>query len=146
MTEIFTEIDVVYGVATGCAHLGDAYRELGDLDQAWSYGQRGCDLFVTMGDRQGQGYALTRLARTGRRRGDPAAALALCDEAEVAGRETGDRWGEADALEVRGQTLREVGDEHAATCALTRALEIFEGLDDRRASLLRAQLQATDSL
>ncbi|NQE86086.1 ATP-binding protein [Nocardia terpenica] len=145
MNDVFAEIDVVYGVATACAHLGDVYRELGDLDRAWYYGRRGCDLFVSMNDRQGQGYALPRLARTARRRGDHAAALALCAEAEAASHETGDRWGEADALEVRGLILRETGDERAAVDALTRALEIFEGLDDRRATRLRAHLRRADN-
>jgi hypothetical protein len=60
----------------------------------------------------------------------------------VANRASGDRWGEADALEVRGRLQREVGDDLAAANSLEAALAMFaDGLDERRATLLRAELR-----
>ncbi|HEX5113638.1 MAG TPA: helix-turn-helix domain-containing protein [Pseudonocardiaceae bacterium] len=142
MADVFGEINMVFGIATAYANLSDAYRELGDLDRAWSTGRRAYELYLSIRDRQGQGYALTRLARTARQRGDRDAALAYCVEAVAANRESGDRWGEADALEVHGRLLRDIGDDLAAAGSLESALAIFaDGLDERRAGLLRAELQ-----
>lgn len=142
MADVFTEIDLAFGVAVCYANLGDAYRELGDLDQALVYGQRSIELYASFNDRHGQGYALPRLARTARQSGDHALGLTLCRDAVATARETGDRWIEADALEVRGQILHDAGDTQEAARTLTQALELFAGLDDRRADLIRTQLQA----
>lgn len=141
MADVFGEINMVFGVATAYANLGDAYRELGDLDRAWATGLWGHELYVSISDRNGQGYASVRLARTAHERGDRDAALAYCAEAVAAAGESGDRWGEADALELRGRLLREAGKERAAADSLEAALAIFaDGLDERRAGLLRAEL------
>ncbi|WP_280445116.1 helix-turn-helix domain-containing protein [Nocardia brasiliensis] len=144
MADSFIGLGENYGVATAYANLGEAYREVGELEQAWVYGQRSVELFNSNHDRQGAGYALSRLARTALHRGDSAVALDLCEQALAANRETGDRWAEADTLDVRGQVLRTSGETQAATRALTAALAIFnDGLDDHRADLLRAQLDVT---
>lgn len=141
MADVFGEIDMVFGVATACANVGDAYRELGDLSAAWDSGKRAYDLFLSINDRHGQGYALTRLARTAQLQGNRAAALAYSSEAVAAGSESGDRWGEADALELRGRILRDAGDEGAAVDSLEAALTIFaNGLDEQRARLLHVEL------
>jgi tetratricopeptide (TPR) repeat protein len=142
VAEVFHEIRMVFGVATAYANLSDAYRELGDLDRAWDIGHKAHELYLSINDRHGQGYALARLARTAQLRGNHDAAVAYCTEAVVANRESGDRWGEADALEVRGRLQHEVGDDLAAANSLEAALAIFgAGLDDRRAGLLRTELQ-----
>jgi tetratricopeptide (TPR) repeat protein/transcriptional regulator with XRE-family HTH domain len=142
MAEVFDEINMVFGVATAYTNLCDAYRELGDLDRAWDIGHKAHELYVSIDDRHGQGYALARLARTAQQRGDRNAALAYCMDAVVANRASGDRWGEADALEVRGRLQREVGDDLAAAKSLEAALAMFaDGLDERRATLLRAELR-----
>lgn len=125
MAAVFGEINMVFGVATAYANLGDAYRELGDLDRAWDMGQRAYELYVSIRDRHGQGYALTRLARTAHQQGDQDTALAYCVQAVAANQESGDRWGEADALEERGRLLREAGDTTAATDALHRASDLL---------------------
>jgi tetratricopeptide (TPR) repeat protein len=140
MAEVFEAIDMVYGIATALANLGVAHRELGDIDQAVSYGQRAYNLYVSINDRGGEAYALPRLARTVRRRGDNQGALRLCEDALVASRESGDRWAEADALEIRGMILHETDGQISGADSLLEALSIFEGLDDRRATMLRETL------
>lgn len=140
MAAVFEEIGMVFGVAIAIANLGDAYRELGQLEQAWSYGQRAHALCLSTGDRHAQAYVLPRLARTALALGDQEATLRYCEEAAAACRETGDRWSEADALEVRGLSLAGSGEEQAASAAFVEALTIFDGLDERRAALLRSRL------
>jgi tetratricopeptide (TPR) repeat protein len=140
MAEVFEAIDMVYGVATALANLGVAHRELGDIDQAVSYGKRAYDLYGSINDLGGEAYALPRLARTVHRQGDNQEALRLCEDALVASRESGDRWAEADALEIRGMILHETGGQAMGASSMLEALSIFEGLDDRRATMLRATL------
>lgn len=149
MVEVFESIDGAFGVATALANLGDAYRELGELDRAWSCGERAYELYVTINDRPGQGYALSRMARTARQRGEHDKALVCCEQALLANREVGDRWEEADVLEIQGTILREIGDARAGNHSLTEALSLFEGVDERRALRLRRQLDSghlTDSV
>nr|WP_169748036.1 helix-turn-helix domain-containing protein [Pseudonocardia acaciae] len=136
---LFYEVGMAYGVATALANLGDAYRELGDLDQAWTYGNEAHQLYASIEDRQAQGYALVRLARTAHRRGDNATALHLCERALLANRTAEDRWTEADALELRGEILYEVGDDSAGERSLNEALSLFQELDAHRAPAPRAR-------
>jgi tetratricopeptide (TPR) repeat protein/transcriptional regulator with XRE-family HTH domain len=138
--EVFESIDVAFGVATALANLGDAHRELGELDRAWSCGRRAYELFVSINDRPGQGYALSRMARTARQRGEYGEALGCCEQALLVNREIGDHWEEADVLEIQGTILREMGNESAGRHALAEALSLFEGVDQRRALRLRQQL------
>ncbi|WP_245976473.1 ATP-binding protein [Amycolatopsis palatopharyngis] len=149
MVEVFESIDGAFGVATALANLGDAYRELGELDRAWSCGKRAYELYVSIDDRPGQGYALSRMARTAHQRGEHDQALSCCEQALLVNREVGDRWEEADVLEVQGTILREIGNERAGIHSLSEALSLFEVADERRALRLRQQLDGecrTDSV
>jgi hypothetical protein len=81
-----------------------------------------------------------RYAEAHRKRGELPRALDWLDQAVTVFRDAADQWSEADALDRRGQVLREVGRVEEATTSFRAAMALFDALDDPRAAELRARL------
>ena len=104
----------------------------GHWNEAASLGQAALAAARTIGDRQGQGCALTQLGIVQELTGDyPAATASLTWALDLFG-ELGDRRGQACALNQLGVVQWLTGDYPASAASLTRALDLFGDLGDRR--------------
>ena len=104
----------------------------GHWNEAVSLGQAALAAARTIGDRQGQAWALNQLGVVQQLTGDyPAAAASLPRALQLFG-DLGDRRGQAWALDDLGVVQRRTGDYPAAAASLARALQLFGDLGDRR--------------
>ena len=117
-------VSSILGVAIN--NLGDIYYGLGDLDSA-------AKCFAESRDMGGQaeGYALDNLGCVYRDLRRPDDAIASFRESVLKHRASGQLRAEARALKHLGEVHHQVGRTAAAREALTRAVEIFEQVDDQ---------------
>lgn len=133
------------GEATARVHLGRACRSLGDRERALEHGRLALDWFSTEQDEQGRGYAAAPLARAYRHFGMLEQALAYSEIALAAYRASGqDLWGEADALDERGRALALLGRTEEARACWVEAKALVQDLDEGKAEIILAQLEAVD--
>jgi tetratricopeptide (TPR) repeat protein len=119
--------------------ISDFLHTQGHWGEAADLGQAALTAACTIGDRQGQAWALTQLGVVQRRMGDyPAAAASLTQALQLFG-DLGDRHGQARAVNDLSVVQRLTGDYPAAAASLTQALQLFGDLGDRhgQASALR---------
>jgi len=74
------------------AALGAVYRELGRLDEALHHYEAARQIAVEVGDRWGEGIALTGLGATGCDLGEYTTAAAYLRRSAAISREIGDGW------------------------------------------------------
>src|SRR6266851_4813418 len=104
----------------------------GHWNEAASLGQAALAAARTIGDRQGQAWALHQLGVVQDLTGDYPAAAASLTRALQLFRDLGDRRGQAWVLHDLGGVQQRTGDHPAAAASLTRALQLFRDLGDRR--------------
>jgi len=63
--------------------------------------------------------------------GDYGHAVALCEESDGLSRDSGDTWGLAWSLNIRGEVARHRGDHRGATLLFEQSLALFRSLHDR---------------
>ncbi|WP_165436190.1 ATP-binding protein [Amycolatopsis suaedae] len=136
------ELGYRFGEATGRVHLGRAYRSLNEREKAMDNGRRALEFYTEAGDEQGRGYALVPLARACLHFDDLEQALAYAEDAVSSYRTCGDTWGVADALDVRGCVLAELGRTEEAVTSWRSAEELVADLDDRKVAVIRSRLTA----
>jgi DNA-binding SARP family transcriptional activator/tetratricopeptide (TPR) repeat protein len=129
-------VSALLGVAIN--NLGFVYYGLGDLDSAAKCFEESRD----MGG-QAEGYALDNLGCVYRDLRRPDDAIASFGESVLKHRASGDLRAEARALKNLGEVRREIGGTAAAREALTRAVEIFEQVDDQPEAAETASLLAS---
>jgi tetratricopeptide (TPR) repeat protein len=93
-----------------------------------------------MGDRRGEGIALSSLGIAYSGMGESRRAIEFFEQAIVIDREMGDHRGEGEDLSNLSMALNEVGERSEAMKYAELALTIFEEIKDPRAAALRAQL------
>jgi tetratricopeptide (TPR) repeat protein len=111
-------------------NLGEAYFELGDLDEAAGCYQRSRDIGRETGG-VAEGHALHNLGRVYARQERFGEAIARFREALPKHRASGDRDGEASTLKSLGEALAETGSRPDARAALAEAARIFEQIGNR---------------
>ena len=101
---------------------------------------------VEIENHDGRGLTLVKLAEAHAARGEQERALVLIDQSLAARRLAGSRWGEADGLARRGRILQALGRPGEARESWEAALELYEEVDDPRATDIRTYLEghATD--
>lgn len=118
---------------------GGAAFDRGDLAEARSAGREALSRFETLEDISKQGDALRLLGREAHQRGEHAPADALYDSALELERRAGDRWGEAEILDLRGMLQLDRDEYEAAVASFDLVIGICREIDD---SLLEARAQA----
>ena len=104
----------------------------GHWNEAASLGQAALAAARTVGDRQGQAWALLQLSMVQHLTGDYSAAAVSSTRALELFGDLGDRRGQAWALNQLSQAQHLTGDYPAAAASSTRALELSGDLGDRR--------------
>jgi tetratricopeptide (TPR) repeat protein len=104
----------------------------GHWNEAASLGQAALTAARTVGDRQGQAWALNQLGIVQELTGDYPVAVANLTQALQLYRDLRDRHGQACALHQLGVVQWLIGDYQAAAASLTQALQLFRDLGDRR--------------
>ena len=102
----------------------------GHWNEAASLGQAALSAARTIGDRQGQAWALHQLGIVQDLTGDYPAAASSTQALQLF-RDLGDRRGQAWALHDLGGVQERTGDHPAAAASLAQALQLFRDLGDR---------------
>jgi tetratricopeptide (TPR) repeat protein len=129
------------GEAWTLRNLGLLYRDLDRHQEALEAFEHAGRLFEELNDLRGVGSVLRNEGIVERRIGRLAKSRHSLERALAVQRESGDRWNEACTLERLGETLRDLGESEAAHDAWNMALEIFDGLRDRRAARVQELLR-----
>ena len=111
--------------------IGDFLHTHGHWSEAVSLGQVALTAARTIGDRQGQAWALSQLGMVQQLTGDYEAAAASQTQALQLFRDLGDCHGQACALSQLGTVQRLTGEYPAAAASLTQALQLSRDLGDR---------------
>ncbi|MFV1987767.1 MAG: AAA family ATPase [Gemmatimonadota bacterium] len=111
----------------------------GDLAETRSAGREALSRFEALEDVSKQGDALRLLGREAHQRGDHSPADALYESALEMERQAGDRWGEAEILDLRGMLQVDRDEYEAAVASFDLVIEICHEIDD---SLLEARVRA----
>jgi DNA-binding SARP family transcriptional activator/predicted negative regulator of RcsB-dependent stress response len=141
--ELSTEFKATYYRAWAAILV--AYGETLERPEATTLGRlrSAIDAFKSTGARLRLSYYLALLADAHLRAGEANAGLALVEEALSLGRETSERWWDAELHRLRGELLLSGGAEAAeAEAALKRALEIARGQQARSLELRAARALA----
>jgi tetratricopeptide (TPR) repeat protein len=112
--------------------ISDSLHNQGHWNEAVTFGQAVLAAACTIGDRQGQAWALAELGTMQERTADyQAAAASLARALQLFG-DLGDQRGQAWALNQLGIVQLLTGAYPAATAGLARALQLYRELGDRR--------------
>jgi tetratricopeptide (TPR) repeat protein len=111
-------------------NLGNAYRPLGQFDEAATCYREALGLFTDVGYRQGQAKVLGNLASVYGESGRLEQAASTGEAAISLFRELGDQHGEALSLANLGQAQARIGRYDDATTCQQRAIELFSRLGD----------------
>lgn len=127
----------------GRAHggLGTVYARLGDYDEARSHLEQAVETFAALKDPVRQAGVHLTLSHLAGLRDDHAEALANTERARALYEETGDRGGQADALNGIGWCYAQLGEYEQAIRCTREAIELQRELGDRE-----GEAHATDSL
>ncbi|WP_343034502.1 ATP-binding protein [Amycolatopsis anabasis] len=131
---LFKQLDEQEGQAVTLAVLGEIHRQTGQCDAALAATQQALRLCEKQSNHYGRGRKLAKIAKIYLARGDRERALQYLALSLEVRQETGDRWGQADTHLLRGDILRDLGHTEAAHTAWTAALQLYQELDDPRAT------------
>jgi Tetratricopeptide repeat len=124
-------------------HLSRIHTRLGDYQLALTHAELGLVLHQQTNDREGDAYALHRLALVWQGIGDHQKVIELCTQAiDVARTYTVFPPQTAATLDALATALHHNGDHPQAIACLHEALKIYEQFDDGRTTATRHRLQA----
>ena len=134
-----------FGEAVAINNLGEAYLQLGRTEESIDCFQQAREIFTAIGDTRGEGYALHNLGQAFLRNGQVDEALGRLAEAAQVRRAGGERMAEALTLKLLGGAQQAVGRVTECRQSWTRALALFEALDDlAEADKVRSDIAALD--
>ena len=110
------------------SHLSNLLRSCGRTQDAFDAAEEAASLFASLGDRQGEGYALLNRAVTLQVRGDHAGAMGGYQEALAIHREVEDRFSEASAMALIGHTHLAAGQTDQVLHNLKEARAIYRSI------------------
>jgi tetratricopeptide (TPR) repeat protein len=126
-------------------NLGMLYVEVGRLDEGTRLMEQAMAVAGESGDYQMESLSQSMLADGYRQLGRRADAVRWAKSALVISRRIRDRYQEAAALSVLGQTLAESGDAAHARSCLTSAYDLAKDLGIPEAAQIAASLAALDA-
>jgi tetratricopeptide (TPR) repeat protein/transcriptional regulator with XRE-family HTH domain len=129
-----------WGAAIAMAYVGDSCRELGQLSTALEYLRQSARDLQELGDPQGEGCALERLALVFSDMHQWRDAIATLERGLEVNRAIGDRWGQAHMHNTLGNLWARRGNRGLAEQSWQASFEIFDDLGDRMATALRRKL------
>jgi tetratricopeptide (TPR) repeat protein len=112
--------------------VGPAYADLGEVERAIDYFRQHLDNAREIGDRQGEGAALSNLGLAYTDMGQVKRAIRYCKQALKIAREIGDREGEGAALGNLGLAYADMDQVEQAIRCYEQALAIARAMGDRR--------------
>ncbi|MBS1250564.1 MAG: Regulatory protein AfsR [Chloroflexi bacterium] len=112
--------------------LGNAYADLGQVEEAIGYYERALEISREIGDRRGEGADLGNLGIAYADLGQVEEAIGYYEQALEIAREIGDRRGEGSDLGGLGSAYRNLGQVEEAIGYYEQALEISREIGDRR--------------
>jgi tetratricopeptide (TPR) repeat protein len=113
-------------------NLGNAYRGLGQFEEAVRHLQRALDINRETGNRPGEGWTRYNLGDTYRELGRFQEALNQLRQSLVISREVGERWSEGYTQNMIGDIYRSLGQHEEALRHLLPALVTNRQIDHRR--------------
>ncbi|QXV57786.1 tetratricopeptide repeat protein [Amycolatopsis sp. TNS106] len=143
--ELFGSAGHEHGEARAANLLSGIHLSLDDLPTALSCARRATALFHELGDDHGHAWAVNNMAAVLAKSGKRAEAIEAFRRAETV-RRVIDRYGLALTLQGLGDVLTEEGEVGEAQEKYLEALEIFDELDDPRATQARSSLKTTGEL
>jgi tetratricopeptide (TPR) repeat protein len=130
--ELSMECGNQHGEAIALLNLGTVYLELRRLDEALACEQRALELLRRAGGRRAfEGRAMTNIVTIQRRRGFPAEALSIGEQALAVFRDIGDRDGEASVMDELGAVYQDLGRHEEAGRHHAHALDLAVATRDR---------------
>lgn len=127
----YHEIELQKGEATALWHLGVAYEDLGDKQEALNRYNQALSLFKVVGDLSGEAATLARLGGVYDDLGDKQKALTFYEQALELLQELGNSAWEAATLIKIGTIYLVSGENQKALYYLTRAIPLLETVEDR---------------
>lgn len=113
-------------------HLGNAYKNLGEVRQAMVYYEQRLAMAREIGDQRGEGLALSGLGLVHAALGEARQAIDQHEQYLATAREIGDRRGEGNALGNLGNAYRNLGKVRQAIDYYQQRLVIAREIGDRR--------------
>ncbi|OZM70724.1 transcriptional regulator [Amycolatopsis antarctica] len=138
---IFARVGLDLGVAVARAMLSGVHQNLGKTDDARALAEDALARALALAPKQPvASLAHHQLGLVLLQQHQPRAALTHFDAALVVRRIGHERWGQAETLVARGETLTKLGDPEGARASYRAAGEILESLQDPRALDIQAQI------
>ena len=124
------------GEGNNLGNLGNAYRNLGQIDKAIEYQEQALKIAREIGDRRGEGADLGNLGSAFYKLGEPRKALDYYNQHLDIAQEIGDRYGEGNAFWGQAICYKKMNDLDRAIEKAEESLNIFEKIESPSASTM----------